>query len=270
MTAIDRAVSHSPLAPAAVTAATMQDDPAATTPSFADLLAGLVKPCNGSAGFLEDEHAAAGPDLPASQRADVFDEHGLFYGLGSSVAQASGVAPAAITPQPASTARASAAVGEMAAGYEVAPVFPPTLTSPAAAPIRLDDATIDASTFPTGAGPAERATGAIAQVPSFKAQSVARAVVETMQPAIDAEDDPAARPARTSRTASYDDARATNDLSASLVPLDHGHAVVVHAGALDRTARQKLRDRVVALLSRNGLIARTLRIDGRTLFDKGR
>lgn len=225
-----------------------------TASSFADLLAGLVKPCNGPDGFLEDRTDIISHGR-AAQQAAVFNGSGLFYGIpASGSATTASPSPGRLPnmaggrsdPVPLASSRDVAVSIDRPVAAEIAdavPIAGVRSRSQPMAGLRLDSISTIASTTPDEAPPSSTA---------LPVSSV-----------IDPDHEPAGtrldRTARLTRT--LDDNAAKASVGVTLHASEAGATVVAHAGTAQREDRAKLRDRIVALLTRHGLVARGVRID---------
>lgn len=228
---------------------------------FVDLLSGLVPPCNGASGFLEDAGACSPCDGAAPTQASVFNGHGLFYGLATNAAPGAAEAPPAATMQrDVATRTATAPIGsEDLAGLQSAPVAMP---SPAV-PVAAGNAPLD----PRPPLATQRAAAPVASADRLASPQIVAATLSSelaiagaVEPDTPA---PVSRAARVGRlTRFFDMVGARNGVAVSLQAVDQGQAVVAQVDELDREQRVKLRDRIVALLSRHGLAAHIVRIDG--------
>lgn len=243
--------------------------------SFADLLGGLIEACTGPAGFLEDQRDAESPNPTVLQEANVFNEDGFFYGaiagatlpgfasVGSATKSALGNAVSAVA--------CAAPVGNWDRSLSIDPSAPSSTV-----------ASLQSSPSLTAAAPMRSPLSPPPIAARSSLESVAFAKIDAAFGAwgfpANAEAEPVLAPSRSggswrsARVLEAADAKVA--LAVSLQALDQGQAVVVHLGSLDSETRLKLRDRIVALLSRHGLTAYSVRIYGRSdapvTLEKGR
>lgn len=235
--------------------------------SFADLLGGVITACTGPAGFLEDQKGTELPNPADLQGANVFNENGFFYG-----ATAGATRPGCVSVGFATNSALGNAVSTVSGAAQVAdwdrslPIDPsaPSSSSTVAGPQNAPSL--------TGAAPLRPSLSPLPIAARSSLESIAFAKIDSAFGAFglpaNAEAEQAQAPLRSggswrgARVLEAADAKSA--LAVSLQALDHGQAVVVQLGSLDSETRLKLRDRIVALLSRHGLTAHSVRIYGRS------
>lgn len=283
MTAIGRPVPD----PAAAKAAAVGTSAAGTGKdagrSFATHLQGMIKPSDGSTGFLEDQSDLAAPSAGVAQQASVFNAHGLFYDLVNQAPLSKAATPPTNSVVPRDTSAQMPAPAPLTL-LEGQPILDAP-TQPAEASFTPEISIAEAAT-PFGSLTSIAGKGSFGS--RFDGANARNRIAQLLAPAeassdlctigADLESDPPVASPRSSRPGMLRQMIASagtkSAVSVSLQTLDGGHAVMAHVASLGREDRGKLRDRIVALLSKHGMIAQSVRIDGQSTgpatIEKGR
>jgi hypothetical protein len=241
---------------------TVSDGKQAINQNFADLLGGLVKSSTGAAGFLDDQGETQLSNSTVSQEANVFNENGFFYG------SVTGATNPSIVPVDSATEisiKNPVVVADVEFQVAASSVPITSESSPTASVLYKSPSSIDAAILRTDSSPLHIGTRSSLGSISF---ANGNAVIGDYGLSVNTESEPDLVPLRSTgvgRVARLLDATgAKNAIEVSLQAVDHGQAVVVHIGSLESETREKLRDRILALLSRHGLSAHAIRIYGRS------
>ncbi|PTS90560.1 hypothetical protein DBR17_01160 [Sphingomonas sp. HMWF008] len=230
-------------------------------PAFVDVLGALMPPSNSVAGFLEDTETATPLDGSTAPNASVFNAHGLFYGLAVDEAGPLAVGSGSIAQEISATAQPLNLLSKMAGESKAARENVTVQGSSPAAKQAFSGVIAQASPLTVSAS-----AGPTVAVHTSIQQGVADAALAANISASATESDISAfgsRPARSARLARFfHTVGVQHRVAVSLQAVDRGQAVAAQVGDLDRAQRVRLRDRIVALLSRHGLAAASVRIDG--------
>lgn len=251
-----------PLAPP-VPAVSLGGGDLGTPARFGDLLTDILSPSAAPLEFLGDDASYQSPGSARGQSAaDIFDQDGLFQGAVAGVNLAAPAIIETLQPVPKGNA-APVAMMTIPAGIAPAPVSASGTAQPiigdvadlvAVADLKRTFAATIAPVFRVGTVSAPNAT-----IVAGEAQPVVPEQVggSELLPA----PSPRARLWNVATRFLAQDG-ATLSTQVSVQAIEHGLQVATRVGSLDREERGRLRDRIVALLARNGLTGRNVLVNG--------